>query len=88
MRADRVVDGFAFGSCTVGGTDATDAVVALWDRLDREDVRDKLTELGVAPSEVKQRVANLSDAEVQQLAAQSLAAARHRPQVQVRVEGQ
>ena len=39
VRADRVVDGFAFGSCTVGGTDATDAVADLVDRLDREDVR-------------------------------------------------
>ncbi|PSQ09470.1 DUF99 domain-containing protein, partial [Halobacteriales archaeon QS_7_68_65] len=27
VRADRVVDGFAFGSCTVGGTDATETVV-------------------------------------------------------------
>jgi len=39
VRASRVVDGFAFGSCTVGGTDATDAIADLVDRLDREDVR-------------------------------------------------
>jgi endonuclease V-like protein UPF0215 family len=39
VRASRVVDGFAFGTCTVGGTDATDAVVSLVDRLGREDVR-------------------------------------------------
>ncbi|WP_255192867.1 DUF99 family protein [Natronobeatus ordinarius] len=39
VRADRVVDEFAFASCTVGGTDATDAVCSLTDRLAREDVR-------------------------------------------------
>ena len=49
VRADRVVDGFAFGSCTVGGTDATETVVALADRLDREDVA-YLFFAGVAPA--------------------------------------
>jgi endonuclease V-like protein UPF0215 family len=39
VRADRVVDGFAFGDCTVGGTGATEAVVALAETLDRDDVR-------------------------------------------------
>lgn len=39
VRASRVADGFAFQSCTVGGTDATRAVAALADGLDREDVR-------------------------------------------------
>ena len=39
VRASRVVDGFAFGSCTVGGTDVTDAVIDLFEELDREDVR-------------------------------------------------
>lgn len=38
VRADRVVDGFAFSACTVGGTDATEAITELWERLDREDV--------------------------------------------------
>ena len=38
-RASRVVDGFAFETCTVGGLDATDAVGRLYERLDREDVR-------------------------------------------------
>ena len=38
-RASRVVDGFAFGTCAVGGTDATDAVVDLVEGLGREDVR-------------------------------------------------
>jgi endonuclease V-like protein UPF0215 family len=39
VRADRVTDGFAFTDCTVGGTDATDAVLELTDFLDREDVQ-------------------------------------------------
>lgn len=39
VRASRVADGFVFGSCTVGGTDGTDAVVDLSERLDREDVQ-------------------------------------------------
>ncbi|WP_227353210.1 DUF99 family protein [Haladaptatus salinisoli] len=39
VRASRVVDGFVFGTCTVGGTDVTDSVVDLAERLDREDVR-------------------------------------------------
>jgi len=38
-RADRTVDGCAFATCTVGGSDVTDAVATLYDRLDREDVR-------------------------------------------------
>jgi endonuclease V-like protein UPF0215 family len=49
VRADRVVDGVAFGTCTVGGTDATDAVRALAGRLDRPDVRYVLV-AGVAPA--------------------------------------
>ncbi|EMA33390.1 endonuclease dU [Halobiforma nitratireducens] len=39
VRADRVVDGLAYGSCTVGGTDATDAVVSLVTDLGRPDAR-------------------------------------------------
>jgi endonuclease V-like protein UPF0215 family len=49
VRASRVVDGFVFSSCTVGGTDSTDAVVDLYDRLDREDVRYVLI-AGIAPA--------------------------------------
>lgn len=49
VRASRVVDGFAFGSCTVGGTDATEEMVALVDRLDREDVQ-FLFVAGIAPA--------------------------------------
>ena len=39
VRADRSVDGFSFGTCTVGGTDATDAVRTLFSDLGREDVQ-------------------------------------------------
>ena len=39
VRADRVVDGLAQQACTVGGTDATEAVCALIDDLGRPDVR-------------------------------------------------
>ncbi|WP_134671078.1 endonuclease dU [Halorussus marinus] len=39
VRADRVADGFAYATATVGGLDATDAVIDLFDRLDREDAR-------------------------------------------------
>lgn len=49
VRATGTVESFAFATCTVGGTDATDAVLRLWDRLDREDVRYVLT-AGVAPA--------------------------------------
>jgi uncharacterized protein len=38
-RATRVTDGFVFGNCTVGGTDVTDGIIDLVERLDREDVR-------------------------------------------------
>ena len=48
-RVSRVVDGFVFGSCTVGGTDATAAIVELFDRLDREDVRYVML-AGIAPA--------------------------------------
>ena len=49
VRADRVVDGLAFGSCTVGGTDATEAIVDIYRRLDREDIRYLLV-AGIAPA--------------------------------------
>lgn len=49
VRANRVVDGFVFGSCTVGGTDATAAICALFERLGREDVR-LLLVAGIAPA--------------------------------------
>jgi len=49
VRASRVADGFAFADCTVGGLDATDAVVDVYERLGREDVRYVLV-AGVAPA--------------------------------------
>lgn len=49
VRADRVVDGFSFGTCTVGGTDATDTVETLLADLGREDVQYLLV-AGVAPA--------------------------------------
>lgn len=38
MRTDLVVDGFVFGAATVGGDDATAAVLRMYRRLGREDV--------------------------------------------------
>ena len=49
VRADRVVDGVALGSCTVGGTDATAAVLDLFDRLGRADIQYLLV-AGIAPA--------------------------------------
>ena len=49
VRADRVVDGVAFATATVGRLDATDAVCRLLDRLDRDDIRYLLVS-GVAPA--------------------------------------
>ncbi|MDS0297698.1 DUF99 family protein [Halogeometricum sp. S1BR25-6] len=49
VRADRVVDGAAYGTCAVGGTDSTDAIRRLFSDLGREDVR-LLFVAGVAPA--------------------------------------
>lgn len=49
VRASRVVDGFAFSSCTVGGSDATAAVCDLLATVDRADLRYLLL-AGVAPA--------------------------------------
>jgi len=38
MRADRRVDGLAFARATVGGDDATEAVLELYRQLDRKDI--------------------------------------------------
>ena len=63
-RASRVVDGFAFDTCTVGGTDATDVICSLFDGLGREDVRYVLVS-GIAPAWFNvvdlHRVANHTD---------------------------
>lgn len=49
VRADRVVDGLSFSTCTVGGIDATAAVVDCIRRLGRPDARHVLL-AGVAPA--------------------------------------
>jgi endonuclease V-like protein UPF0215 family len=49
VRVDRVVDGLAFATCTVGGTDATGSVRTLLTRLGREDIRHVLV-AGIAPA--------------------------------------
>lgn len=49
VRTDGTLDGLAYATCTVGGTDATDALAGLFDRLGREDVRRVLCS-GVAPA--------------------------------------
>lgn len=49
VRADRVVDGLRFGTCTVGGLDATATVADAVAELDRPDVRYLLV-AGVAPA--------------------------------------
>jgi hypothetical protein len=49
VRGDRVVDGLVFGTATVGGLDATDALLDCVDRLDRPDVQYLLV-AGVAPA--------------------------------------
>lgn len=49
VRADRVVDDLRFGACTVGGTDATDAVVSLLEGLARPDAQFLLL-AGIAPA--------------------------------------
>ncbi|MFW5949496.1 MAG: DUF99 family protein, partial [Halolamina sp.] len=49
VRADRVVDGLAYERCAVGGDDATDAVVALHERIDRLDLAALLL-AGIAPA--------------------------------------
>ncbi|MDX1745985.1 MAG: DUF99 family protein [Halobacteriales archaeon] len=49
VRASRVVDGFVFGRASVGGTDATDAVIDLVFRLERPDVQFILLS-GIAPA--------------------------------------
>jgi len=49
VRADRTVDGLVFDRWTVGGTDATETVIALLRRLDRPDIQYLLV-AGIAPA--------------------------------------
>lgn len=38
IRRDFIVDGFVFGHCTIEGDDATDSILDMYQRLDRDDV--------------------------------------------------
>ena len=38
MRKDLRIDGFVFGTVTVGGTDATDTIIRMVSELDRRDI--------------------------------------------------
>ena len=38
MSTDLVIDGFVFGHSTVGGNDATDAILEMYEKLDRQDI--------------------------------------------------
>ncbi|MFP4531040.1 MAG: DUF99 family protein [Halodesulfurarchaeum sp.] len=49
VTATRVVDGFAFETCTVGGLDATASIETLFESLDREDLQ-YLFVSGIAPA--------------------------------------
>ncbi|MFA9516829.1 DUF99 family protein [Halopenitus sp. H-Gu1] len=49
VRVNGRVDDLVGGSCDVGGTDATAAVIDIFETLDREDVR-RLVIAGIAPA--------------------------------------
>lgn len=49
VRSDRALDGLAFSSITVGGTDATERLIDLYRSLGREDVRTVMI-AGIAPA--------------------------------------
>ncbi|MEM2955934.1 MAG: DUF99 family protein, partial [Nitrososphaerales archaeon] len=38
MRSDLIIDGFIFGSAEIGGDDATDEIVGMFQRLNRNDI--------------------------------------------------
>lgn len=38
MRSDMIIDGIAFANATVKGDDATDAIIGLYEKLDRTDI--------------------------------------------------
>ena len=39
MRQDFVIDGFVFGTATIGGDDGTDSILQMYDELKRPDIR-------------------------------------------------
>ena len=49
VSANGVVDQFVFSSCTVGGTDATDAIIEMVERLARPDIQ-YIFIAGIAPA--------------------------------------
>lgn len=49
LRADRVVDGAFFTTCTVGGMDATENIAGALESLDREDLQYVFV-AGIAPA--------------------------------------
>ena len=49
VRASRVVDDVTFETCAVGGTDATAAIVSMFETLNREDLQYLLV-AGIAPA--------------------------------------
>jgi len=38
MRRDLVIDGFVLGQCTIEGDDATDAILEMYSKLERDDI--------------------------------------------------
>ncbi|WP_101476932.1 endonuclease dU [Candidatus Nitrosotalea bavarica] len=38
IRRDFIIDGFVFGKCTIEGDDATDAILDMYSRLNRDDI--------------------------------------------------
>ena len=38
MRSDLIIDGFVFGSATLEGDDATDSILDMYRRLNRNDI--------------------------------------------------
>ncbi len=38
MRRDFIIDGFVFGKATIEGDDATDAMILMYEKLDRNDI--------------------------------------------------
>lgn len=38
MRSDLIIDGFVFGFATLGGDDATDQIIKMFEKLERNDI--------------------------------------------------
>jgi len=64
MRRDGRIDGFGFAEATVGGMDATDAVLSLYSEMDRRDINAIMLSGGVIawyniidPAEINEKTA-------------------------------